>query len=328
MNNIPQSPILEPVSPNKPIRALFSRAGLTGLVYLGITNIVVFLLMVIYMLIAKRIDLIPGTTFALSVLPYVFVIPTVFLMMRKMPKMQKEKKTLKMRHFLAAFAVCVLLAQIGALIGYGLASFLQNVLPFTITDPLQTQVSSLSLWENLLLLGIAAPVLEEIVFRKLILGHITKFGDGIAIFISAFIFALIHCNLFQFFYAFLLGLVLGGVYCRSGRILYPILLHACFNIFSGVLPEYLSSLVAEFNPSALLTDYRQALYLAYELIVLLLAVIGIILLIRFFKKRLDWFSEYVKNIGQHFAAANSNAGMILLFVVSLLMNLFNLLTAA
>ncbi|MCI8590430.1 MAG: CPBP family intramembrane metalloprotease [Clostridiales bacterium] len=326
--NIPQNTILEPISPNKPIRALFSKAGIAGLVYLAISLTASTIFTIAYFVITGYFVLIPGITLVISVLPYAFTIPAMFLMMRKLPKRQSEKKHLKIRHLLAAFAVCILLGQIGALMGYGIVTLLQNILPISITDPLQTQVSSLTLWENLLLLGIAAPILEELVFRKLILGKITQFGDGIAIFVSAFIFALIHCNLFQFFYAFLLGLLLGGIYCRSGRLLYPILLHICFNIFGGVIPEFLSTLVPEFDPSALFIDYKQVLYLAYELIFLLLALIGIILLIRFFRKRPDWFSVYVKNIGQHLAAASGNVGIILLFVASLLINLLNLLTAA
>ncbi|MCI8332444.1 MAG: CPBP family intramembrane metalloprotease [Clostridiales bacterium] len=326
--NIPQNSPLEPISPKKPIRALFSRAGLAGLVYLAISLTVSTLFLVFYLAITRHFIFMPGITLAASVIPYAFAIPAIFLMMKKQPKMPREKKRFKIRYLLAAFVVCVLLAQIGALMGYGITSALQSVLPIPISDPLQTQFFSLSLWENLLLAGIAAPVLEEIVFRKLILGRITQFGDGIAIFVSAFIFALIHCNLYQFFYAFLLGLVLGGVYCRSGRVLYPILLHASFNLFCGVLPSFLSSLVSEFDPGALLTDYRQALYLLYELIIWLLVITGIILLIRFFRKRFDWFGAYVKNIGTHFAAAASNVGMILLFIASLLINLLNLLSAA
>ena len=182
------------------------------------------------------------------------------------PKESREQKK-KFRWFYlpGAFTVCILFGQLGAYAGNLLSQLLQDTLNVPISDPLQTQVTGSGLWANFILLALAAPILEEIVFRKLILGHLTAYGTGIAIFCSAFIFALIHCNLYQFFYAFFIGLVLGAVYCRTGRVIYTILLHALFNLYSGVLPAYLGTGIEKFDPALVFVNAWQAVYLVYML---------------------------------------------------------------
>ena len=65
------------------------------------------------------------------------------------------------------------------------------------------------------------------------------------IFFSALAFGLMHANFYQFFYAFALGLVLGYVYYKTGRIWYSVVLHAAINFVGSVLTSYLSVGVEE-----------------------------------------------------------------------------------
>ena len=59
--------------------------------------------------------------------------------------------------------------------------------------------------------GLLAPIAEEILFRGLILRNLLPYGKKIAVFISALLFGLYHGNIVQTPFAFAVGLVLGYV---------------------------------------------------------------------------------------------------------------------
>lgn len=82
----------------------------------------------------------------------------------------------------------------------------------------------------LLLLCVAAPVLEEWVFRGLILrGFLARYRPGPALWASAALFGASHLNLYQGLAGLLLGLVTGWLYLRSRSLIPGIGLHAGYN---------------------------------------------------------------------------------------------------
>ena len=87
-----------------------------------------------------------------------------------------------------------------------------------------------------LALGIIAPLAEEVVFRGAILRSLLeKFSKPwTAIVISALLFALIHLNPAQMPHAFLVGLLLGWMYWRTGSIIPGVLLHVVNNTVSYI----------------------------------------------------------------------------------------------
>ncbi len=87
---------------------------------------------------------------------------------------------------------------------------------------------------------ILAPILEEVLFRGIILKGLINNGTQpiTAIIISAVIFGVVHFNPWQFAGALLLGLVLGLVYYRTNSLLVPILLHAFNNLTSALMILY------------------------------------------------------------------------------------------
>lgn len=82
------------------------------------------------------------------------------------------------------------------------------------------QEQLLSNYWGYVVIGLLAPLAEEIVFRgailRTLLDKVTPWG---AITISALLFSLIHMNPAQMPYAFLAGLLLGWMYWRTGSIL-------------------------------------------------------------------------------------------------------------
>lgn len=82
---------------------------------------------------------------------------------------------------------------------------------------------------------VAAPVLEEIMFRGIILeGYLKNYKPWTAILVSAFIFGLIHGNLAQGVNAFALGILFGWFYWKTSSILLVIFLHFVNNVIAFV----------------------------------------------------------------------------------------------
>jgi len=87
-----------------------------------------------------------------------------------------------------------------------------------------------------LMLAIAAPLLEEILFRGIILkALLKKYSPYKAILISAFTFGIFHLNPWQFLFASVLGLWLGYVYWKTRSLFYPVMIHFIVNATAFVL---------------------------------------------------------------------------------------------
>lgn len=85
---------------------------------------------------------------------------------------------------------------------------------------------------------IAAPILEELLFRGMIYARLRDLcGAKWAIVISAAFFGIFHGNLVQFVYAFIIGLMLAYVYEKLKTIWAPIVFHVGANLISVLITE-------------------------------------------------------------------------------------------
>ena len=175
-----------------------------------------------------------------------------------------EKRTVSFGWLARSFVIAYAVMVIGNLIGTVLMMMFtggkaQNPLIAYSLDPGNEALKVLFI----VLLG---PLLEEILFRKLLIDRTRLFGEKNAILFSALLFGLFHVNLFQFFYAFGIGLIFGYIYVRTGKVLYTWAMHAIINFCYCVIPGWL-------------IRYDEKLRTFYGLILLGIAVSGIILLI-------------------------------------------------
>jgi hypothetical protein len=98
--------------------------------------------------------------------------------------------------------------------------------------------SDLGVWGGILRIVIIAPIVEELIFRGMIMsGFSRNYHPAFAIFFSALLFALFHLNPWQFPAAFALGIILGWIRIRTGSVLACIAGHAIHNglVFLTVL---------------------------------------------------------------------------------------------
>lgn len=131
-------------------------------------------------------------------------------------------------------AFWTVLAALGTLIP---SIWLQEILPELpnlISDDLTSMVNNPG---GYLAIAIAAPVAEEIVFRGAILrALLNSFKQPwVAITLSALFFAIGHLNPAQMPHAFLIGLLLGWLFYRTGSILPGILFHLVNNTVAYII---------------------------------------------------------------------------------------------
>lgn len=98
---------------------------------------------------------------------------------------------------------------------------------------------SASLPVQLICLGILIPVCEELVFRGLMFQRLRERGTYMqAAMFSAFVFGLMHMNMVQMIYGFVMGMMLAYVYEKYGSVKAPIAAHMAMNILSVLATEF------------------------------------------------------------------------------------------
>lgn len=86
-----------------------------------------------------------------------------------------------------------------------------------------------------IIIAVAPALCEEFLFRGIILGTLRKHGDNLAIFGSALLFGLMHGNLTQIPFAFMLGIAFGFITVKTNSMLPAILLHFFNNGFAVIV---------------------------------------------------------------------------------------------
>ena len=122
----------------------------------------------------------------------------------------------------------------------------------------------------------------------LLIDKLGRYGERLAIIVSAVAFGLFHGNLSQLIYATGIGLIFGFVYVKTGRVVYSCLLHILVNFF-GTVPSLLAreSLERlEALPTDVMPEITDTLLLDVALVALivlvqyLFAIIGTLAIVR------------------------------------------------
>lgn len=101
--------------------------------------------------------------------------------------------------------------------------------------PVTIQPTLTSLVLNLVVLAVLPAILEELLFRGLILHTLRPYGERLAVVLTAILFGFIHGGITQSVFAFLVGLVLGWLTVTTRNIWPAIVLHFINNALSVLL---------------------------------------------------------------------------------------------
>ena len=182
----------------------------------------------------------------------------------------------------------------------------------------------------LLFAGLFTPIVEELIFRRFLIGRLRPLGEGFAIVLSSAIFAVFHMNFTQMFFTFFCGLVWGYAYCRSGKFWHVCFLHIAYNTLYGLLLPYLtnwgmtaleqiSTVGDSLKPADVLPFIGNLLILmAWGLVaavILALAVLGVIALSRTLPKLKLEQSEFSLSRKEKLRAVFSASGFIAMLLV-------------
>ena len=193
---------------------------------------------------------------------YLFALPVLIAILRSVKPAPPEKRSLKFAEFMVLVAIGFGLMYIGAFAGNGVMSYLSGITGYDYSNVLESVVDG-NLWVTAIFVVVIAPIGEELVFRKLLIDRVGRYGGFISALLSGIIFGLMHGNLYQFFYAVLLGLLLGYVYSSTGRIGYCVAIHAVINFCGSIVSTLLTDALGDFLNATEMTN-EQMLALAVE----------------------------------------------------------------
>ena len=142
-------------------------------------------------------------------------------------KTNKEKKYFKVNKKLNITDIVTYFALI-----YGINFFL-NLISSAINIEGQKFIVQRPIYTDIIYAICIAPVLEEIVFRGVLMTYLKKYGIQTAIIVSSLFFGISHYNIYMIIPAFFIGVVLAYVSCKYS-IKYSILLHILLNIVANM----------------------------------------------------------------------------------------------
>ena len=174
---------------------------------------------------------------ALSTMPlYLLGIPLILLVVWKMPSLPATEETpLSAGQFIQLFIIAYAVLYISNLVSMAGIALLSVIKGSPVVNPSEALMMDLSPLASFIYVGLLAPIIEEWVFRGVLLRRLLPHGEKFAIVISALCFGLFHGNFFQMLFAFALGLVLAYAALRTGTLIYSIFIHIIVNTFNGVL---------------------------------------------------------------------------------------------
>lgn len=257
---------------------------------------------------------------------YGIAFPLAALPLHRLPAAAPAKGKISVRHFFAFLPILYLCSYVGSLLGNLVGELAADALGLQMTNGVDALMEN-----NMLMLFfvtvILAPICEEWFFRKLLIDRTRVYGEKLAVLVSALLFAFYHTNIYQFFYTFLIGLVFGYVYLRTGKMAVTALMHAAFNLFGGLISaevlrvsdvmtlleaETIEEQIAalEANPVGI------GIFFVYAFFCLGLLIGGCVLLAKYRKKVFFKPADEQLPPDTEGAAAFVNAGMLIYIVVA------------
>lgn len=258
---------------------------------------------------------------------YVLAMPLAALMMRSVPAVPTRRFSLGFGRFITLLLICVPIMYAGSIVGTLLSGVLSQD---SAQNPIAQLTDSSDPWSTAILMVLIAPVFEEWIFRKQLIDRLRRYGEVPAALISALAFGLFHLNMFQFFYAFGLGLVFAYIYLRTSRLRYSMIMHMIINLNGGVIAPHVLSLVdtktLEQLQSGSVLDNERLLEQAgpgviafglYGMVMIAAAIAGVALLISN-RRRVEWY-EAPEELprGTRMRTTLANPGMIVYIVACL-----------
>ena len=298
---------------NVNVKSVFSRVGLAAAVLGVVVNLVQMIIITIFNVVNPAFESNGWFRYLLiAVSFYLIGFPICCLILKSIPdgpKMEEENLTFGgfIKFFLISYFIMVLLN----LFTTGFLWIVGNFKEADVVNPLESVLSNSSIWATIIFAGILSPIIEEVLFRGVMLNKLRTYGDKIAIITTALLFGLFHENFSQFFYAVGLGMIFAYVTLKTGTIKYSIGLHIMINMMGSVIgTQVLNSTIAT---------------MIFGIVVWVFVIAGLILFIKDFKKTSLLPGEVTIEKGHILSETWLNVGMIINLIISLALMIYVLI---
>lgn len=315
-------------------KAIFNRLGLAMFVYLVLWVGLQLVLATVIPDIAPNALEMEWLYWLVSMGPMYFVaLPVTVKLLKKLPTRKLYEHKLHKGHFVQIYLMTVALMLIGNIIGIIVTTILTNVTGVDFAVSITESIFEYKLIWVFLITVIIAPIVEEFLFRKVLIDRLIVFGDGVAIVVSSLMFGLTHGNLTQLFYATFIGLMFGFVYVRTGKLKYSVGLHMLFNFLGGFVPAAFMKRMDIFGmqQSLLYGDFSAVFerigslfgFVGYEMAIWGCGIAGFVLLIVNRKKFLLYQGELPLSKGEVVKQFFTTPGMWLWIIATVALFVIN-----
>lgn len=167
----------------------------------------------------------------------------ILLLKKKVPAEKIERRRMTAGQYALSAIICLGLAYASNILGNILTAVVGLATGEAVENQVLSVATSVSPWLVLVYMVLCAPVMEEYIFRKLIVDRTVRYGQEVAVVISGLMFGLFHGNLNQFVYAAVIGMFLAYLYVKTGNLKITISLHMMFNFIGGLLSTQLIKMI-------------------------------------------------------------------------------------
>lgn len=244
------------------------KAGWLYLIIACISIGISLLLTVLYVKSEFELDMIPNILLSEAML----IVPTFFMLLFSKDKIKDVLSIRKMKWstFFGVIGFTMAASPLITLVNLVSQLFVENTVAAS-----SEQFLSLHPLLLVFFVGVLAPVCEEVVFRGAIFGGMKKEGNVFkAVLASGLLFGLLHMNINQASYAFVIGILLGFLVEATGSIFSSIMFHVLINASNAIMMIFSGSVVSDEvmeNADAMVTT---ELLLNMICVYLFMAVIG------------------------------------------------------
>ena len=322
----------------------FSRFFLATSIYLIVSYVAAFAVNMVLALILGEdaLGIFESSWYALvlnTISMYVIALPIMYFIIRGMRSTIRAKSSLRFSELFKIFLVAEAFMTVGAFIGNYLNMLVGAFIGKAPSNSTSDMILASDMWLVILVAVVIGPIVEELIFRKFLMDKLGMYGDRLAIFVSAISFGIFHGNLYQFFYAAMLGFILAYLYSKTSNIWYPIGLHMIINFIGSVIPMLLMDKMERFEELSeivlggteisdeIMAEFSQLSMVVgtYSLLNMAMTVAGLVIFFR--HRRRIFVSDRCEILIPKERRANvifANAGVITFLVISAALMVLNL----
>lgn len=290
----------------------------SGICFLG-AIVAPSLVSIVYMLLATVIATICGANlnnlsnntvflyFSLFISPIAF--SSLFFIYNKKAKINWVKSlNIKSKVSVLNIVLCVVLAFIctfGFTNVVNLFDAILSELGFKIQSDLPITIDNFGVCLAMLFaMAVLPAIFEELLFRGVIFNGLKDYNKWWAIFGSAILFSLMHLNVEQTIYPFIVGTILAFVMLKTNNIIYPMIIHFLNNAIVIVV-TYIST-VNNIQQASFVLSFKSAIFAIVYCITAILLIAVIIKLLMKKQKKVSYFQTKSDNIIEDLPKSNTN----------------------